>query len=75
MALDNPHVSSSIVEANEFPDLVARYAIEAVPKIIINDRVELLGAQPESAFVSQVVESVAAETTSEQSGEVDGSQP
>ncbi len=58
MALENANVSALIIEANEYPDLIQRYVIEAVPKIVINDRIEMLGAQPESAFVSQVVESV-----------------
>ena len=58
MALENAQISSDIIEANEYPDLIARYAIDAVPKIVINDRVELLGAQPESAFVTAVADSV-----------------
>ena len=58
MALENDQISSAIVEANEFPDLITRYAIDAVPKIVINDRIEMLGAQPEGVFVDQVLESV-----------------
>ena len=58
MALENPHISSAIVEANEYPDLIARYAIDAVPKIVINERIQMLGAQPESVFVEQVLQSV-----------------
>jgi predicted DsbA family dithiol-disulfide isomerase len=58
MALENANVSAVIIEANEYPDLIQRYAIDAVPKIVINDRIEMLGAQPENVFVSQVVESV-----------------
>ncbi len=58
MALENPHVTSVVVEASEYPDLIERYAIDAVPKIVINERVELLGAQPEAAFVDAVVDSV-----------------
>jgi len=38
--------------------LIAQYAIDAVPKIVINDRIEMMGAQPETAFVAKVVESV-----------------
>ncbi len=56
MALENEHITASIIEANEYPDLIARYAIDAGPKIVINDRIELLGAQPEKGFVEQVVE-------------------
>jgi predicted DsbA family dithiol-disulfide isomerase len=58
MALENADVSSVIVEVSEYPDLIQRYAIDAVPKIVINDRVELLGAQPEKAFVDAVVDAV-----------------
>ena len=58
MALENRQISSEVIEANEYPELISRYAIDAVPKIVIDDRVELLGAQPESTFVAQVVESV-----------------
>ena len=66
MAIENEHISSEIVEANEFPDLIQRYAIDAVPKIVINDRVELLGAQPESAFVTAVVNAVREPTATPQ---------
>lgn len=66
MALENPDVSSVIVEASEYPDLVQRYAIDAVPKIVINDRVELLGAQPEAAFVDAVVDAVREPTPTSQ---------
>lgn len=65
MALENENISSAVVEANEYPEVIGRYAIDAVPKIVINDRIELLGAQPESVFVEQVVESVQ-ETTSQE---------
>lgn len=42
--------------AAEYPDLVRRYRVTGVPKTVINDRAEILGAVPEDAFVSQVVE-------------------
>ncbi len=58
MAVESPHVMAAIIEANEFPDLIRRYAIDAVPKIVINDRIELLGAQPESVLVDAVAGAV-----------------
>ena len=48
-------VSTSVVGAAEFPDDVRRYRISGVPKTIVNDRVEILGAQPESIFVSEAL--------------------
>ncbi len=58
MALESSHITSVIVEASEYPDLIQRYAIDAVPKIVINDRIELLGAQPEAVVVDAVLDSV-----------------
>ena len=55
MALENPKISASVVDATEFPDLVRRYRINGVPKTVVNDRMEILGAQPEEIFVGQVL--------------------
>ena len=58
MALESPHVTAAAVAAVEYPDLVQQYRVTGVPKTVINERTEILGAVPEAAFVSQVVESV-----------------
>jgi predicted DsbA family dithiol-disulfide isomerase len=55
MAFESPKISASVVDATEFPDLVRRYRINGVPKTVVNDRVEILGAQPEEIFVGQVL--------------------
>ena len=55
MALENPKISASVVDVTEFPDLVRRYRINGVPKTVVNDRVEILGAQPEQIFVGQAL--------------------
>lgn len=49
---------ADIVEASEFPDLAERYNVYAVPKIVINDSVEFVGAQPEPHFMSYVAQAV-----------------
>jgi predicted DsbA family dithiol-disulfide isomerase len=58
MALASPRVSSTSVEAQEFPDLARQYAVSAVPKIVLNDRLELMGAVPETAFLEAVLAAV-----------------
>ncbi len=45
---------ADIVEASEFPELAQRYNVYAVPKIVINDSVEFVGAQPEPQFIGYV---------------------
>jgi predicted DsbA family dithiol-disulfide isomerase len=56
MAFSSPHVTAFAVEATEFPDLARKYMVTGVPKTVVNDEVEILGALPESAFVEQALE-------------------
>jgi predicted DsbA family dithiol-disulfide isomerase len=58
MSIVSEHVRSECVEATEFPELSQRYRVMAVPKIVINDRVEFEGAIPESDFVNAVLQAV-----------------
>lgn len=59
MSIASDRVRSECVEANEFPDLSQRYQVMAVPKIVINDRVEFEGAIPELDFVNAVLQAAA----------------
>jgi glutaredoxin-like protein len=55
VALASPFVTATAYSVIEFPELIRRYRVTGVPKIVVADRVELLGAQPEAAFVDAVV--------------------
>ena len=57
-ALESPLVVATGVSVIEFPDLIRRHRVTGVPKIVLNDRVELLGAQPEAVFVDAILEAV-----------------
>ncbi len=59
MAFASPLVTGTAFSAVEFPELIRRYRVTGVPKIIVNDRVELLGAQPEEVFADAAVEASA----------------
>lgn len=59
LAVASPFVTATAYSVIEFPDLIRRYKVTGVPKIVV-DRgaggvVELLGAQPEAAMVDAVV--------------------
>ena len=58
-AVENSHVTADVVEISEFPDLAAQYHVRGVPKIVMNDTVELVGAQPEVAFVDSILRAAA----------------
>jgi glutaredoxin-like protein len=54
-AVESGKVTADVVEISEFPDLAAQYQVRGVPKIVMNDTVELFGAQPEAAFVDAML--------------------
>ena len=60
MAVESPKVTSIIVEASEYPDLVRKYHVSGVPKTMVNGKVEILGARPEEDFVREAVGAIAA---------------
>jgi hypothetical protein len=55
MAFANPNITSYAVEVTEYPDLARRYHVNAVPKTVVDDKVEILGALPEPDFVAQAL--------------------
>ena len=56
MAFASPHITADAVEATEFMDLTRKYRVTGVPKTIVNERVEILGALPEEDFVRAALE-------------------
>ena len=56
LAAASPRISAAVIEATEFPDLAQRYRVSGVPKTVVDDRVELLGVQPEEDFVRAVLQ-------------------
>ena len=55
MAVENPHITATCVEATEFIDLSRKYRVTGVPKTIVNGTIEILGAVPEDTFVATVL--------------------
>ena len=53
-AIESPLVSAVAIDATEFPDLVRRYNVNGVPKTIVNDAMELMGAAPEDDFIAAI---------------------
>ena len=51
MAFANPHITSQAIEATEFPELSRKYRVTGVPKTIVNETVEIMGALPEDMYV------------------------
>ena len=56
MAYANPHITTAAIEATEFMDLSRKYQVTGVPKTIVNETVEILGALPEEMFVKAALQ-------------------
>lgn len=60
LAIESDLITAEMVEATEYPDLVRRYSVRGVPRTVINETEFIDGSLPESDFVDEVVNSVAA---------------
>ncbi|WP_052890717.1 protein disulfide oxidoreductase [Thermogemmatispora carboxidivorans] len=59
LAMASERVTADVVEISEFVDLAQRYRVQGVPKTVINDRLEILGAVPETRLMQQIVQAFA----------------
>jgi glutaredoxin-like protein len=55
LAIESPFIRASCVEATEFMELSRKFRVTGVPKTVVNDSIEILGALPEDQFVRTVV--------------------
>ncbi|MFA6435023.1 MAG: thioredoxin family protein [Elusimicrobiales bacterium] len=58
-ALASPKITAEMIESTEFPELVRKYGVEGVPRTIVNDKIDLVGLQPEQMLLKAVLESAA----------------
>ena len=64
MAWANANITAYAVEVTEYPDLARRYHVTGVPKTVVNETVEILGAIPEADFISQSLTGVTTDRSS-----------
>jgi hypothetical protein len=55
MAFANPNIIATAVEATEYPDLARRYRVTGVPKTVVNEEIEILGALPQDDYIEQAL--------------------
>jgi glutaredoxin-like protein len=54
-AVESARITADVIEASEFPDLVQRYEISGVPKTVVNEKIDIVGAQPEARCLEEVL--------------------
>jgi len=55
MAMETDKLQADIIEADEFPHLARQFAVQAVPKTIINQTVEVLGSVTEQELLQRLL--------------------
>ena len=55
LAIESDMVKADVINASDFPDLAMKYNVIGVPKIIINEKVEFVGAFSEDLFAEHVL--------------------
>jgi glutaredoxin-like protein len=58
LAIENEHITADVVEVSEFIDMAQRYRVQGVPKTVVNEHIEMVGAVPEARFMQQVFEAL-----------------
>jgi predicted DsbA family dithiol-disulfide isomerase len=55
LAYSSKLIRADMIESMEFPHLVNKYGVSAVPLIVINDVLRIEGAYPEPQFMEQLM--------------------
>jgi len=55
LAVESDMIKADVIESSEFPALAQKYAVIGVPKIVINEKIEFVGAFSEDLFAEHVV--------------------
>ena len=55
MAIENEHVIADTFEATEFPEVSQKYRVMSVPKIVVNEKTQFVGALPEDRYLKEVM--------------------
>ena len=55
LAVESDFVRADVIDGSEFPQLAQKYAVMGVPKIIINEKTEFVGAFNEDLFAEYVL--------------------
>jgi glutaredoxin-like protein len=55
LAVESDMVTADVIDSSEFPTLAQKYMVIGVPKIVINEKIEFVGAFNEDLFAEHVV--------------------
>jgi glutaredoxin-like protein len=54
-AVESDLIRADVIDAGEFPQLASKYGVMGVPKIVVNEGIEFVGAVPEKVFLEHIL--------------------
>lgn len=57
-AMVSDYITATVIDCYAFPDLAMKYNVAAVPKIVINDKVELIGPKDENEILGHIFSTI-----------------
>ncbi len=61
IAMANSNVKAEVVECQEFPEMAQAFQVSGVPKTVINDSAEFVGAIPDELFINAILQAIGKE--------------
>ncbi|MBD3216899.1 MAG: glutaredoxin, partial [candidate division Zixibacteria bacterium] len=55
-AMYSGRIKADMVEVSEFPDLAKKYQIMSVPKVVINENIDFVGALGDREYLEKILE-------------------
>jgi len=55
LAIENDMIRADVIDSTEFPQMAQKYSVMGVPKVIINEKVEFVGAFNEDLFAEHAL--------------------
>ncbi|WP_297888515.1 thioredoxin family protein [Sulfurihydrogenibium sp.] len=57
-SIANPNIKTTVIECYSFPDLATKYNVSAVPKTVVNDKVEFVGVKDDNEFFGYIIKAL-----------------
>ena len=54
-AIENELIKAEVIDVSEFPQVGLKYGVMGVPKTVINEKIEFVGAFPEDLFLEHIL--------------------
>jgi glutaredoxin-like protein len=70
LAIESSLIKADVISTSEFPDLAMKYNVIGVPKVVINDKVDFIGAFDEDLFAENILLGTVSEPLEKKENEV-----